>query len=185
MMSANGPSTPQFADARPAGGSHRGSTRLVLRDAGTAPGTWDGAWWPHTRLLLAELPGLITALTGRYGPITRASYSLSFWADTPHRLVLDGRRVRLRGSRTVNPYSLSLTGGFGVAGVDLLVVAPEADAALAARGLEIAVGGSGSLDWSAGSAAAEPVAAAARPSRLAAATLPERAWENEGGSTAP
>jgi hypothetical protein len=157
----------------------------VLRDAGTAPGTWDGAWWPRTRLLLAELPGLITALTGRYGAITRASYSLSFWADTPHRLVLDGRRVRLRGSRTVNPYSLSLTAGFGVAGIDLLVVAPEADAALAARGLEIAVDGGGSRDWSARTAAAERVVTAARPSHSAPATLPERAWENEGGRTAP
>jgi len=190
MTSTNGSLvSAQAAGARPADGAVATASRLALRGADEARAAWDGAWWPRTRLLADELPGLLAALPGRFGPITRVSYSLVFWHDAPRRLVFDGRQVRLGGFRTANPYSLSLIRAAGADAVDLLVVAPEADLALAARGLDAVAGGSGSLGWSAGATGAvstAPVAPAAEPAHLVgAAVLPERAWENEGGSTVP
>jgi hypothetical protein len=175
--------------AGPAAGRVLAATRLALRDADAPRGAWDGAWWPRTRLLIDELPGLLTALVGRCGHITRVSYSLVFWTDAPRRLVFDGRRVRLGGFATIKPYSLSLMGLFATDPIDLLVVPPEADPASVARGRDVVGASSELLSWSAGATGAvpmAPVAPAAGWKRGRTATLlPERVWENEGGSTAP
>jgi hypothetical protein len=162
-------------------------TRLALRDTGAAGAAWDGAWWPRSRLLVDELPGLIAALAGRYPAFAHVSYSLVFWNDAPQSLTVGGHTVRLGGSPAMNPYSLRLTGPAGAAAVNLLVVAPEADLALAARSLGVVAGDGAPLGWSAGTATAAATVARARPGRRRPRTVaasPERAWENEGGSTA-
>lgn len=55
----------------------------------------DGAWWPRSRNLTAELPGLISALTERLGPITRIGLDSAAWDEMPTRMTIDDRVVHI------------------------------------------------------------------------------------------
>jgi hypothetical protein len=96
----------------------------------------DGAWWPRSTDLAAELPSLVAALDERGLRISRISYSLSAWDTTPHRVQAGGRTVRTGGFRVIDPTLVSLTpaGGAGQP-VDLRVVPPDTDPEVAAREL--------------------------------------------------
>jgi hypothetical protein len=96
----------------------------------------DGAWWPRSTDLAAELPSLVAALDERGLRISRISYSLSAWDATPHRVQAGGRTVRTGGFRVIDPTLVSLTpaGGAGQP-VDLRVVPPDTDPQVAAREL--------------------------------------------------
>lgn len=48
--------------------------RLLLRERRSRAGDVDGAWWPRTANLTAELHDLITAITPRTGPIARIGF---------------------------------------------------------------------------------------------------------------
>ncbi|WP_157984939.1 DUF5994 family protein [Lentzea terrae] len=44
----------------------------------------DGAWWPRSSDLAAELPPLIAALAGRLGRATQVTFNLTAWrAQSP------------------------------------------------------------------------------------------------------
>ncbi|MGW3132505.1 DUF5994 family protein [Streptomyces sp. NPDC001076] len=58
-------------------------------------GVLDGAWWPHSRDIAAELPALISALTEHLGPITRVGLDAGAWDALPTRLIVDGRAVSI------------------------------------------------------------------------------------------
>ncbi|MFF4121463.1 DUF5994 family protein [Streptomyces sp. NPDC001714] len=58
-------------------------------------GVLDGAWWPHSRDIAAELPALISALTEHLGPITRVGLDTGAWDALPTRLIVDGRAVSI------------------------------------------------------------------------------------------
>jgi len=47
--------------------------RLRLKPAAPAMGHVDGAWWPRTRDLTAELPALLAAVAARLGRIDRVT----------------------------------------------------------------------------------------------------------------
>ena len=91
----------------------------------------DGIWWPRSSDPAAELPGLIAAVEGRCGRVTRLMLGPAGWDSRPRRLGAAGRVVKL-GWFTGQPAGL-LTALCGSGGrVDLLVVPPgtaEADAA--------------------------------------------------------
>ncbi|MFD7241137.1 DUF5994 family protein [Streptomyces massasporeus] len=55
----------------------------------------DGAWWPRSRNLDSELPGLISALTERLGPITRIGLDSAAWDELPTRVTVDDRVVHI------------------------------------------------------------------------------------------
>ncbi|MFE5682305.1 DUF5994 family protein, partial [Streptomyces sp. NPDC056512] len=55
----------------------------------------DGAWWPRSHNIVAELPALITELTSRLGPITRVGLDSAAWEELPTRLIIDDRVVHL------------------------------------------------------------------------------------------
>ncbi|MFF5967699.1 DUF5994 family protein [Streptomyces collinus] len=55
----------------------------------------DGAWWPRSRSLDSELPGLISALTERLGPITRIGLDSAAWDELPTRVTVDDRVVHI------------------------------------------------------------------------------------------
>ncbi|MET9496931.1 DUF5994 family protein [Streptomyces sp. NPDC006552] len=57
-------------------------------------GRFDGAWWPRSRSLKTELPGLVAAVTARLGPVTRIGLDASEWDETPNHLFADGHMVR-------------------------------------------------------------------------------------------
>lgn len=48
--------------------------RLLLQEFATGIGEVDGAWWPWTSNLTAELHDLIAAVTPRMGPIARIGF---------------------------------------------------------------------------------------------------------------
>jgi hypothetical protein len=64
--------------------------RLRLRPKALTTGYVDGAWWPRSRDLAAELPALLAVLTVRLG---------GFWSRPPHTVDVvagDRRRVDVR-----------------------------------------------------------------------------------------
>lgn len=71
--------------------------RLRLRPEAPTPGQVDGAWWPRSRDLAAELPALLAALAVRLGDILRVNYNLTEWNSAPRRVVGGGRQIRLDG----------------------------------------------------------------------------------------
>ncbi|MFE3190708.1 DUF5994 family protein [Nocardia sp. NPDC059240] len=86
----------------------------------------DGAWWPYTADLVDELPGLITALADRLGPVLWVAYYLIDW-DTPTRaLVVDGQSVRLDWHGYTPAHTVELIDARNRRLV-VLVVPPEAD----------------------------------------------------------
>jgi hypothetical protein len=116
--------------------------RLTLGDAGSERGPYDGAWWPRSRRLLDELPGLIAELNVRPGTVTQVLFSLVFWDATARELTAGDCTVQLRGFRTVDPRLLRVTGSHGAGRLDVLVLPPETDPAVAARAMARAVGDS-------------------------------------------
>ncbi|MGJ3560923.1 DUF5994 family protein [Streptomyces sp. INA 01156] len=75
-----------------------GTALLRLETTHAREGILDGAWWPRSRDIGAELPSLITALTGHLGPVTRVGLDASAWDELPTRLVIDGRVVHIDSS---------------------------------------------------------------------------------------
>ncbi|MEU5000180.1 DUF5994 family protein [Streptomyces sp. NPDC021622] len=106
-----------------------GPTLLRLETTQSRQGVLDGAWWPRSRDLTAELPALITALTGHLGPITRVGLDATAWQDIPTRLVIDDQVVHL-DSDPVGDDTVLITRGHNDH-FTLLVVPPDttADAA--------------------------------------------------------
>src|ERR1700682_4019279 len=73
--------------------------RLRLKPKAPQSGYVDGAWWPRSDDLAAELPDLLAVLSVRLGRIDRVLYKLNEWAKTSAKLVTGGRAVRLDGYR--------------------------------------------------------------------------------------
>jgi Family of unknown function (DUF5994) len=99
--------------------------RLRLKPKAPLSGYVDGAWWPHSDDLAAELPDLLAVLSVRLGPIDRVIYSLNEWAKAPKKLATDGRTVRLDGYR-LQPVNTVEVLGLNCKKVVLLVVSPQA-----------------------------------------------------------
>lgn len=72
-----------------------GTALLRLTTTHERAGILDGAWWPRSRSLTAELPGLISALTERLGPITRIGLDSAAWDEMPTRMTIDERVVHI------------------------------------------------------------------------------------------
>ncbi|MEV0533070.1 DUF5994 family protein [Kitasatospora sp. NPDC050463] len=109
--------------------------RLVLEPTLARNGVFDGAWWPRTNDIRAELPDLLTALGAHLGRIVRVGLDRGGWGDIPDSVTADGLVVRI-GWFTASGETISLTRGFQDHFL-LLVVPPGTDprtAAAAMRG---------------------------------------------------
>jgi hypothetical protein len=84
----------------------------------------DGAWWPRSRNLTAELPGLITALTERLGPVTRIGLDSAAWDELPTRMTVDDRVVHVDAFPVGDDTALVTRGDQDL--FSLLVIPPEA-----------------------------------------------------------
>ncbi|WP_051700624.1 DUF5994 family protein [Streptomyces sp. NRRL F-4474] len=106
-----------------------GAAVLRLETTRSREGPLDGAWWPRTHDIEAELPALISALTEYLGPITRVGVDAAAWNALPTRLVVDGQVVHL-DSDPVGDDTVLITRGHNDH-FALLVVPPDtaADAA--------------------------------------------------------
>ncbi|WP_246076372.1 DUF5994 family protein [Amycolatopsis cihanbeyliensis] len=98
--------------------------RLRLKPpVASSTGFVDGAWWPRSRNLSAELPALLAALRPRLGRVERVTYNLSVW-DLAVRKAAVGHQVRLDGSFSQAP-DLVAVAGAGGRRLTLLVVPPD------------------------------------------------------------
>ena len=118
-------------DVRHNGVRHQGTPpvrtpRLRLKARAPESGFVDGACWPHTDDLTAELPDLLAVLSVRLGRIDRVLYKLDEWAAAPARLVTGGRAVRLDGYRH-QPANTIEVFGLNRSKIVLLVVPPHTD----------------------------------------------------------
>jgi hypothetical protein len=100
--------------------------RLRLKPKAPSSGYVDGAWWPHSDDLTAELPDLLAVLSVRLGRISRVLYKLNEWATAPAKLATAEGVVRLDGYR-VHPVSTVEVLGLNRRKIVLLVVSPQAD----------------------------------------------------------
>ncbi|MET9655733.1 DUF5994 family protein [Streptomyces sp. NPDC006510] len=72
-----------------------GTALLRLQTTHSREGVLDGAWWPRSRYVTAELPALIEVLIAHLGPITRVGLDTAAWEDVPTRVVVDDWVVHL------------------------------------------------------------------------------------------
>jgi hypothetical protein len=100
--------------------------RLRLRPKALTTGYVDGAWWPRTRDLAAELPALLAVLAVRLGEIARVSYNLTEWETAPRQIAADGIRVRLSGFWSRPPNTVDVVAG-DRRRLTLLLVPPATD----------------------------------------------------------
>jgi len=107
--------------------------RLALIDPPPERTTLDGAWWPRTRSLIDELPGLVQELHRRGIRVRRVAYNPDAWEAAPRRMAADGRTIRLGWFRTIDAQLLDLTGDLPHRRIDLLVVPPDTTAAVAGQ----------------------------------------------------
>lgn len=76
------------------------ATRLAFCDRSTGAGAIDGAWWPNTCDLRAELPDLVAVLSLLIGPVHRVVYDPSMWPSAPSRIIRGATVI------SVDPYAM-------------------------------------------------------------------------------
>lgn len=160
--------------------------RLRLKPHGPTTGVVDGAWWPHSRDLAAELPALLALLTVRMGRIERVSYNLATWPPTVRQIRVGGVVVRLAGYRAQHPDTVDVLSARQL--TTLLVVSPETSPETAHRILMTAARRGNTAPIAELLASATPPRARTPPPSPARTRDGEeeadpRRWERDGGTT--
>ncbi|WAX55094.1 DUF5994 family protein [Jatrophihabitans cynanchi] len=114
------------------------AARVSFRQPVTSAPHVDAAWWPRSRDLTAELPGLLEVLWTAARDVDRVSYPVGSWLPVTRRLDIDGRRVRLGGFTHQDPSMISLHDAWGAERIDILVIPPDAEPGLAAAVMVLA-----------------------------------------------
>ncbi|WP_370542098.1 DUF5994 family protein [Amycolatopsis sp. FDAARGOS 1241] len=83
---------------------------MRLKPPLSVAGFVDGAWWPRSTELTAEVPELAAALAERIGPVWRVAFASPTWTTTGAKLVHRGRVVRLEGFPSQDPHVVHVTG---------------------------------------------------------------------------
>ena len=94
----------------------------------------DGAWWPRSTELSAELPALLTTLSAHLGPIALVGYQNSAWDQAPDYLGSGGHSVHLLGFVSPDPATMVVIAESGRS-LTLRVVPAETDCATAAQAM--------------------------------------------------
>jgi hypothetical protein len=105
--------------------------RLSLSPDGSAPARIDGAWWPHSRDLTAELPALTDVLDKRWDRVTRITVNPAHWPVIPRKVQVNGHVVKVGWFTEQDPHQVMLL-SYRSGRRDLLVVPPETPADTAA-----------------------------------------------------
>ncbi|MFJ7911597.1 DUF5994 family protein [Kitasatospora sp. NPDC096204] len=105
----------------------------MLEPTMSRDGMFDGAWWPRSTHLLAELPDLITALGAHLGRIVRVGLDTASWREAPRSVVVNGLMIRI-GWFAGSDATISITRGFQDHFL-LLVVPPRTDARTASSAM--------------------------------------------------
>lgn len=149
--------------------------RLVLTPKTALAGQLDGAWWPRSRDLTAELPLLVAALAGSWGRITRVTVNPARWPVIPPKVPVAGHTLHVGWFAEQDPDKLILL-SYTIGRWDLLVVPPETGPAAASR-LMAAASVPGSILTARALIMAEAVIG-----RRPDVRNREEAWESEGGA---
>lgn len=107
--------------------------RIGFRQPVSSAGYLDAAWWPRSRDLTAELPGLMAVLWTAGREVNRITFNLHAWQAAPRRMQIEGRTVRLGGFASSDPVTVRLSDPWGRERIDVLVIDPATDAAVAQR----------------------------------------------------
>ncbi|MFZ3494938.1 DUF5994 family protein [Streptomyces sp. 5.8] len=150
--------------------------RLSLTPRTMLAGRLDGAWWPRSRDLAAELPLLAAALDEPWGRITRVTVNPSRWLAVPHTVPADGRTLHVGWFTGQDPDKLILL-SYTVGRWDLLVIPPETEPAAAARLMAAAAIPGSDLTASVLMANEAAIGRGIRD-----AQRQEAGWESEGGA---
>jgi hypothetical protein len=148
------------------------TTRLILKPGMPRTGAVDGAWWPSSRDLVAEVPALVAAFPTTAGRVQRVGFGRSLWDAIPHRTRgwAEGKRIGLDGFAAFAPdvvwVATSITGS---APLFLLVVPPDTAPDAAAEILRRA-GSPENLETAAELLAGARAAGAAAPDQRAMAS---------------
>lgn len=153
--------------------------RLSLTPAGTTPTPLDGAWWPRSRDLTAELPALVALLDPLWGRIVRLAVNSTYWPVMPRRVPVSGHVVKVGWfTAELDPHGVLLR-SYGAGRWDLLVIPPETAPGTAAWLMATAV------DPARVQTASRLMREAAdRPRSTEADTAQQAVWDSEGGRTA-
>ncbi|MEY9994968.1 hypothetical protein ABIE67_007000 [Streptomyces sp. V4I8] len=155
------------------------SPRLSLAPTGPAPALLDGAWWPRSRDLRAELPSLTAVLDPLWGRITRVTVNPTHWPVVPRKVPVAGHVVKVGWFLAEqDPHELLLL-SYGMGRWNLLVVPPQT-APVSAAWLMAAA--SDPLGMSTASRLMEEAARLRRVSETDRAV--EAVWDSEGGHEA-
>jgi Family of unknown function (DUF5994) len=92
----------------------------------------DGAWWPRSRQLVDELPGLVASVFDRLGQVVMVGYHRNGWDATPPLVEIVGRTIELLGFTSDEPASVIIIGEDG-RHITLQVIPPEAGEKAAQR----------------------------------------------------
>lgn len=106
--------------------------RLSLTPETTRSGQLDGAWWPRSRDLMAELPALVAALEARWGRVTRVTVNPTRWPVVPQKVPVTGHTVHVGWFIEQDPDKLILL-SYTIGRWDLLVIPPKTPPGAAAR----------------------------------------------------
>ncbi|MGZ8178938.1 DUF5994 family protein [Williamsia sp. SKLECPSW1] len=107
--------------------------RFALKAHPTRGDHVDGAWWPASRDLAAEIGGLLDALAPRATPAGRVVVNIADW-DLPHnRIIHHDNVVRLDSYRFWPTHLLKVRTVGDTDSVTLMVIPPEAPAEAAER----------------------------------------------------
>jgi len=109
---------------------------LLDREAGYVT-TLDGAWWPHSMSLVAEIPPLFAELKRRGRHVSRVGYNRVLWETAPRKIRGVKGNIGLGWFSRMDPHLVSLTGSMGER-LELLVVPPETSPESAARAMVLA-----------------------------------------------
>ncbi len=110
------------------------SPRLVLTPVRAGRAVLDGGWWPRSWDPVAELPGLVLALSARYGTIRQLMLSSVGWDSRFSRLAVGDGVVRVGWFSSVDP-AVAVATTYAGAQIDLLVVPPRTATAVADKAM--------------------------------------------------
>lgn len=95
--------------------------RLRLKRKSPPTGYVDGAWWPHSDDLAAELPDLLAVLSVRLGDVARVTYKRAEWTNAPRKLAVGDQVVRLDGYDRQPANTVGVVDSLGASTVLLVV----------------------------------------------------------------
>ncbi|WP_037819072.1 DUF5994 family protein [Streptomyces sp. NRRL B-3229] len=99
--------------------------RLRLAPRGAMPRPIDGAWWPRSYDLLAELPQLLAGLPREWGHITSITVNGTTWSAVPGRMLVSNQVVQLHRTLTASAAHTIVLLAPGQGRWDLMVVPPN------------------------------------------------------------